>query len=204
LATRLNKKILCFVDETGTPGANDFSLGSVMLLASEAGRFDKLFTDLLETNAKEFHANSLSDAYLQNFLERFWIDAFPKNTVLMNKINRSCNGSPSTIYAASLVETLKSILKRFRDEILQRGTIGNVELIIDRNSHNSSVEFDNAIIKASGEKGLFKAVKYVTRIDSAACRLLQLADVVAYSRKWVEKKQLTAAILRDRFGIRVE
>ena len=38
-------------------------------------------------------------------------------------------------------------------------------------------------------------------LDSAASRLLQLADVVAYSRKWLVEGELSAKSLRERFGI---
>ena|GEM_PF-2575805 len=51
--------------------------------------------------------------------------------------------------------------------------------------------------------GRFRAVRRVARLDSAASRLLQLADVVAYSRKWVTNGTYNARPLRERFGIQM-
>lgn len=49
----LNKRILCFVDECGTAGAEGFALGCVMAWARDCGRADKTFSDILEPNAGE-------------------------------------------------------------------------------------------------------------------------------------------------------
>src|SRR3546814_8948954 len=68
-AVRLNKKVLCFVDEYGTAGTASFHLGAVFVLANEAGRLDKCFSDLLEPNANEVHAANMSDGYLQGLLQ---------------------------------------------------------------------------------------------------------------------------------------
>lgn len=116
----LNKKILCFLDEYGTAGAGSLYLGAVIVLARDAGRMDKCFSDLLEANANEIHAVNLDDKYLQGLLQRFWMAA-PRDRVV--------------------------------------------------------------------------------RLDSAASRLLQLADVVAYARKWIVAEDLNALGLRERFGI---
>lgn len=74
MAVRLNKKVLCFIDEYGTAGTAPFHLGAVFVLASEAGRLDKGFSDLLEANANEIHAVNLTDAYLQGLLGRCVLD----------------------------------------------------------------------------------------------------------------------------------
>ena len=43
----------------------------------------------------------------------------------------------------------------------------------------------------------------VTTLDSAALRLLQLADVVAYSRKWITSAEANADGLLKAYGVRV-
>ncbi|MCJ2106997.1 DUF3800 domain-containing protein [Methylobacterium sp. E-041] len=183
MAGQLNKKVLCFVDEYGTAGAGDLYLGATIMLAREAGRIDKCFSDRLESSANEVHAVQMDDGYLQGLLDRFW-QGVPKNSILM--LNRKCGavgGSAPTLYASALVETVKIGLKRFRSEVLKQDTIGNVDLILDINHHNSHADFDAAIEKARAESGSFRGVNSVAKIDSAASRMLQLADVVAYSRK---------------------
>ena len=47
MAQRLNKKILCFLDEHGTAGVGDLYLGAVLVFARQAGAVDKRFSDLL-------------------------------------------------------------------------------------------------------------------------------------------------------------
>ena len=51
------------------------------------------------------------------------------------------------------------------------------------------------------EEGRFRAVEHYAAIDLAASRLLQLADMVAHSRKWIVTGKIKADVLRDRFGI---
>jgi len=46
-------------------------------------------------------------------------------------------------------------------------------------------------------------LKYYHNIDSAASRLLQLADLVAYSRKWIRNKSMTAEQILNMFGIEI-
>lgn len=71
---------------------------------------------------------------------------------------------------------------QFRQKIrIQGRNIGNVELIMDRNGHNTYPEFMDLIQFAMQEDGRFRAVEHVTQIDSAASRMLQLSDIVAYA-----------------------
>lgn len=203
LATRLNKKILCFVDECGTPGDREFYLGAVILFAREVGRFDKSFSDLLDSNVNEIHAHKLSKPYLHGLLDRFRKKTEHGQIVLINRKGLIHGKSQMIIYAKSVIETVKVGLKRFREEILRRPTIDNVEVIIDANHLNTHIDFDIMISNAQLENGRSKAFHRVVKIDSAASRLLQLADVVAYSRKWLVNNDMNAAALRDRFGIQV-
>ncbi len=113
-------------------------------------------------------------------------------------------GGPAPIlYAAAVVETAKAGLTRFKRDVLGRGTIGNVDGITDVNHHNGHPAFEAEIERAQREDGRFRGVNRVSRLDSAASRLLQLADVVAYSRKWIVSAELNAAGLRERFGIQL-
>lgn len=64
MAGRLNKKDLCFIDVHGTAGAGPLYLGGVLVLARDAGRIDKAFSDALEPNANEIHLVGLDDFYL--------------------------------------------------------------------------------------------------------------------------------------------
>lgn len=204
MAGNLNKKVLCFIDEYGTAGTGDLYLGAVIMLACDAGRVDKCFSDLLEASANEIHAVHLDDGYLQSLLQRFWAAAPPDRLVLLSQKTPQRGGEPPVLYACAVVETVKIGLKRFQQEVLGRETIGNVDVIIDVNHHNDHPAFDAEIERARKESGRFRAVNRVTKLDSAASRLLQLADVVAYSRKWIVGADLNAAGLRERFGVQVQ
>ncbi|WP_139236628.1 DUF3800 domain-containing protein [Sedimentitalea nanhaiensis] len=50
---------------------------------------------------------------------------------------------------------------------------------------------------------LSAAVRRVTPVDSAASRMLQLADVVAHARAWIDKEEENAKKLRDAYRIEV-
>ncbi|MDE8347400.1 MAG: DUF3800 domain-containing protein [Acidocella sp.] len=197
----LNKKILCFVDEYGTAGFGDLYLGAVFVMAFEAGRVDKCLSDLLEPSANEIHATNLADSYLQSLMQRFWTAAPPGRLVMINRKLGVQSGHPPVLYAQALIETVKIGLKRFRNDVLDRATIGNVEVITDANHHNGDPAFSEEIARARQRDGVFRAVNQVVQLDSAASRLLQLADAVAHSRKWIVGAEMNAAGLRQRFGI---
>lgn len=114
MAARLNKKILCFVDEYGTAGVAPFHLGAVFVLANEAGRLDKRFSDLLEPNANEIHAVNLSDGYLQGLLDRLAADSALERVVMLNQKFSVQEGNPPVLYAQAVFETVKVGLKLFR------------------------------------------------------------------------------------------
>lgn len=203
MAGTLNKKVLCFIDEYGTAGAGDLYLGAVIVLARDAGRLDKCFSDLLETSANEIHAVQLDDGYLQGLLHRFW-SVVPRNkVVLINQKIVLRGGEAPVLYANAVVETVKIGVKRFQKDVLGRETIGNIDVITDANHHNDHPAFDAEIERARKEDGRFRGVNRIARLDSAASRLLQLADVVAYSRKWIVGAELNAGGLRERFGIQM-
>lgn len=203
MTAALNKKVLCFIDEYGTAGAGELSLGTVIVLARDAGRVDRCFTGLLEANANEIHAADMDDGYLQGLLRRFWEEVPGNRLVLMNQKIGARQGAGPVIYARAVVETVKIGLKRFQNDVLGRDTIGNVEVITDQNHHNTHEEFWREIERSQAHDGRFKGVNRVVTIDSAASRLLQLADVVGYARKWVDEGAFNALALRDQFGIQL-
>lgn len=200
MAQRLNKKILCFLDEHGTAGVGDLYLGAVLLFAHEAGAVDKRFSDLLPASIKEVRASHLDDRFLQGLLTRL----IPRdNVLLINRRHGLQVPAPPRIYAQAVIETIKIGIKRFRAEVAHRSTIGNVEVLVDANHHNTHPEFVDEIERAGAAGGVFRGVTSVSAIDPAASRLLQLADVVAHARTWHSSGELTAGTMRQRFGIHI-
>ena len=182
-----NKRILCFIDECGTAGQEGFALGCVMAWARECGKADKSLSDLLEPNVNELHAVNLKKEYLQSLLARYAQTDRPE-MVLMNRLGTAIDGTAPAIYAGNVIETVKVAIGQFRKlhKINNRG-LGNVALI--------QVACDT--------DGRFQAVNHISQIDSAASRLLQLADLVAYSRTWIHKGEENAKGLYYNYGIRV-
>ena len=202
MAVRLNKKILCFIDEHGTAGTDNFHLGAVFVLASEAGKLDKVFSDLLEDNASEVHAARMTDGYLQGLLQRLADAGALDRVVVINQRFVRTDGDPAVLYAQAVVETVKIGLKRFRS-ILGRESLANVDVITDVNDQNEAPAFDAEMVRARADEGRFRGVNRVVRLDSAASRLLQLADVVAYARKWIVAGETNAQGLRERYKIEI-
>src|SRR3546814_9614542 len=102
---------------------------------------------------------------------------------MLNQKFTAQDGDPPVLYARAVVETVKIGLKRFRT-VLGRNTIANVDIITDVNHHNDHPDFMTELDRARLDDGRFKGVNRIVRLDSTASRLLQLADVVAYARKW--------------------
>ncbi len=200
----LNKKVLCFIDECGTAGQGPLFLGAVFVLARDAGHLDKRLSDLLEPNVAELHAAGMSDGYLQGLLGRFWIGGPKGRVTMLNSKVAERGGTPPVLYAHAVVETVKIGLRHFKRDVLRRETIGNIDVVLDVNTHNDHPDFDAAMERARVEDGHFKGVNRVTKLDSAASRLLQLADVVAYSRKWITGAEANADGLLQRYGVRVQ
>ena len=200
---RLNKKVLCFLDECGTAGEDGFSLGCVMVWARECGKVDKAFSDLLKPNVNEVHAVNWTDRSLQSLLARFAETDAPDSLIMLNKTADVTGTSRPEIYARAVIETVKSGMKRFGKAQGIRDTLGNVEVIVDANEHNGTAGFSRLIGDARRHDGRFRGVTRVIPLDSAASRVLQLADVVAYSRSWVSKTELTAKRLSETYNIEI-
>lgn len=197
MAKGKNKKILFFIDESGTAGEDDLCFGGVIVLAEDAGRLDKCFSDQLETNAKEIHAVNMTDEYLKDLMKRFKQSTSQELFILINRAVSIRQGDAPVIYAQGLIETVKVGLKLFREEVLKSTHINNVEVIIDINDHNSHRDFENVISREQSKDRKLHPVNHVARIDSAASRILQIADIVAYSRRF----NLNAQQLKRDYGI---
>jgi len=197
---RLNKKVLCFIDEYGTAGDAGFALGCVMVWARECGKVDKAFSDLLDANVNEIHAAGLSNNHLQGLLGRFAQTEAPQSLLMLNKQADVTGASRPEIYARALIETVKTGMNRFGRA---RGipAIRNVEVITDANEQNAHPEFHHVIADARQHDGRFKGVTRVVPLDSAASRVLQLTDIVAYSRSWVNNAELNSRGLSEAYNI---
>lgn len=200
MAKGLNKKVLCFIDESGTAGIGSFQLGAVFVLAREAGRLDKAFSDLLPADMNEVHAAKMANGLLQGLLGRLRAGADLERVVLINQHFQGRAGTPPVVYAQAVVETVKIGMKRF-GTVLGRNSVGNVDVITDVNQHNDHPDFDAEMERARKDDGRFRGVNRVVRLDSGASRLLQLADVVAYARRWIVDGEMNAQRLRERYGI---
>ncbi|MGY6661518.1 MAG: DUF3800 domain-containing protein [Glycocaulis sp.] len=199
---RLNKKVLCFIDEYGTAGDPLFALGCVIVWARECGSADKTFSDLLPANANEVHASKWEAATLQGLLQRVQQTRMPDSLIMLNKLGGIHEGGRPEIYAKALIETVKIGIKRFQDA-QGIGKIGNVDVITDANGQNTHREFRAVIERARMDDGRFRAVNGVSTIDSTASRILQLADIVAHSRSWLNKPEVDVKKLRETFGIEI-
>ena len=191
--------MLRFVDKSGTAGEEGFSLGRVIVFAEDAGRADKIFSDLLPENTNKIHSVERGYDGLQKIVADF-ASRKPESLKMMNRLAQEQGNEPAETYGNALVATVKTGLNLFRKRMKMK-TIGNVHLIIDANHHNSSCVFQRIVNDAKANDGYFRAVKHVALIDSAASRLLQLADVAAYSRNWILKKKISARELEHQCKI---
>ena len=143
----------------------------------------------------------MDDQYLKDLMRRFKQSASQEHFILINRAVSIRQGSTPVIYAQGLVETVKVGLKLFREEVLKSEHINNVEIIIDINQHNTHRDFESEISREQSEDRKLNPVKHIARIDSAASRMLQIADIVAYSRKFIINRDLNAEQLKRDYGI---
>ena len=199
----LNKKILCFVDEYGTAGEDGFALGCVMVWARECGKVDKALSDLLPSSVNEVHATNWKDTSLHSLLARLSQTDISGSLLMLNKRANVAVDARPVIYASALIETVKIGIRRFAKAQGIVNSVGNVEVITDANEQNGHPDFVRAIENARLTDGRFKAVTRVVPLDSAASRVLQLADVVAHSRAWIDSAEVNAKGLREVYNIEI-
>lgn len=196
----LNKKILCFVDEFGTAGDQGFGLGAVVLWSRDCALADRVFTNLLPANANEVHARDWSMETLQTLMGQYGRDPVHQRLLMVNKVGEATSGSRAEIYGKVLVETVKVALKNF-GSVHRLTKLGNVDVILDATGLNEHADFLRIVKQAQAHDGRFRSVRSVSRIDSSAARMLQVADVVAYSRNWIGRAGESADSLRQKYGI---
>lgn len=178
-----NKKICCFVDETGTAGDADFSLGLVFVKSAEVGKIDKAFSDLLPAGFNEFHANVHDNDFVLQIMRGFAGKTADTSVMLFNYHKTfpevDCR---ETVYAQCLIEAVKASAKQFRRTHDMGQQINNIDVMIDANAQNTGAVFTGLVGVARQNDGLFKGVNRVVPLDSSISRLIQLADGVAYMR----------------------
>jgi len=197
---RLNKKVLVLVDESGTPGAPDFMLGAIAVAARDVAVAGSALAGLRPGNAGEMHAVDMDGQAARAVLGGLKPVLGQRSMVLINKASAHHHGERPEVYAAAVIEITKVAIKRYaaRERIAK---IGNVELILDRTEVNTHAACQKALADAQESDGLFKAVAHVASVDSCAVPFLQVADLTAYARRWVDNGEITAKQLTDACGI---
>lgn len=195
---------MCLVDETGTACMDDFALGLVFTYANSAAKFDKEFSDLLPAGSGEFHANKWDDSGVLSVLTSFAdkVEKFPFEMYNFQRSYRHIT-CPQTYYATALVEAVKACGKDFRRQHVGADIINNIHIMVDANSQNTGEIFASHIAKHKKDDGIFRGVSSVTPLDSSVSRLLQVADGVAYSRKFILNKTIRSETLKKEYGIKL-
>lgn len=196
----LNKRVLVFVDESGTAGEPDFTLGAVAVAARHAPVAESLLANLREKNAGELHANGMDGASARRLLQQLHEATQDRGLILVNKASAHHQGTAPQVYAAAVVEVVKVAIRRYGKHH-RIPKIGNVELILDRNDTNKSDECRRCLAGAQRDDRLFQAVEHIASVDSAAARFLQVADLVAYARRWRDSGEINARQLERECGI---
>ena len=121
--------------------------------------------------------------------------------VMMNRVSRESGSTPSAKYGHCLVETVSTGLKLFKKNV-GLPDIRNVRVLVDfREQHQSSKDLWCIVRNACRSHGHFMGVGHVTMVDSAASRLMQLAELVAASRNWASKMGIGVEHLEEQCGI---
>ncbi|WP_288959690.1 DUF3800 domain-containing protein [uncultured Sulfitobacter sp.] len=198
----LNKRVLVFIDESGTAGESDFMLGAVTIAARHASVAESILSSFREHNAGELHANKMEGVVVRRLLRQFHVATKDRGLIFLNKASAHHHGTAAQIYAAAVIEIVKAAIRRY-GKLNNIHPIGNVELILDRNDTNKSEECTRILATAQREDKLFKAVEHIACVDSTAARFLQVADLVAYSRRWQEREEINGKRLEQECGIKL-
>ncbi|NTT88532.1 DUF3800 domain-containing protein [Tabrizicola fusiformis] len=197
-----NKRIICFVDETGSAGDDQFSLGLVMAFAADVARVDKMFSDLLPVGFNEFHANRHDNDFVRTTIAAFQDRSADTSVMLFSHykpdLREACK---ETTYAKSLIEAVKASTKKFRSSHKVGPQINNIDVIVDACEHNVGPIFQQRIASAIAEDGIFRGVNRVVPLDSSISRLIQLADAVAYMRHLSQTGAVPARELSNNLNI---
>lgn len=197
-----NKRIICFVDETGSAGDEQFSLGLVMAFSHDVAKVDKMFSDLMPVGFNEFHANKHDNDFVKATIASF-VERAAETSIMMFShykpdLREDCK---ETTYAKSLIEAVKASTKKFRAHHRLGAQINNIDVLVDACEHNSGPIFTGRVSDAIANDGIFRGVNRVIPLDSSVSRLIQLADAVAYMRHLSRTGGVTAKELSDQFQI---
>ena len=175
-------------------------LGAVAMAARDLAVAASSLAKLRPGNAGEMHAVDMEGHAARAVLRELRLALDQRCMVLINKASAHHHGGRPEVYAAAVIEITKVAIKRYaaRERIPK---IGNVELILDRTEINTDAICQKAFAGAQKADGLFKAVAHVASIDSCAVPFLQVADLTAYARRWVDSGEITAKRLTDECGI---
>ncbi|MBB3996151.1 hypothetical protein GGR95_003824 [Sulfitobacter undariae] len=198
----LNKRVLIFIDESGTAGEPDFMLGSVTVAARHASVAESILSNFREKNAGELHANKMEGVVARRLLQQFHGATKDRGLIFLNKASAHHHGTAAQIYAAAVIEIVKVAIRRYAKQH-RIPKIGNIELILDRNDTNKSEECVLCLAAAQRDDKLFQAVEHIACVDSTAARFLQVADLVAYSRRWQERGEINGKQLESECGIKL-
>lgn len=199
-----NKRIICFVDETGTAGEDQFSLGLVMAFSHDVARVDKMFSDLMPVGFNEFHANKHDNEFVKSTIASLTDRTEDTSLMLFSHYKPDLRvDCKETTYAKSLVEAMKASTKKFRDQHKLGPQINNIDVLVDACEQNSGPIFAQKISEAIAGDGIFRGVNRVVPLDSSVSRLIQLADAVAYMRHLSRMGTVTSKELSEQLRINI-
>lgn len=197
-----NKRIICFVDETGTAGEEGFSLGLVMAFSHDVAKVDKMFSDLMPVGFNEFHANKHDNDFVKAIIASFVERAAGTSLMMFSHYKPDLRvACKETTYAKSLIEAVKSSTKKFRAQHKLGAQINNIDVLVDHCEQNSGLIFAQKVTDAIASDGIFRGVNRVVPLDSSVSRLIQLADAVAYMRHLSRTGAATSKELSDQLKI---
>lgn len=207
MARGLDKKVLLFADEHGTPGETDFGFGFVCVRARDAQRVSFGFERYLsKQRSSEFRSANLPPtrraeivrAVHENLDDSVSVSFSVSKAPAQRASDFQSDGTRKGLYLGFFEQACRRTLAA-----LQRGgkfgRMDNVELIVDRNSLNEDTAFQTGLL---AEYGRLRAVRHVAVIDSAASRLLQLSDAVASMLNSSVPGSERADVLEYRTGVR--
>jgi hypothetical protein len=207
MARGLDKKVLLFADEHGTPGDASFGFGFVGVRDRDVQKVSAAFERYLTEQANsEFRSANLPPHRRVEIVRA--VQARLAGSVAVSfSIAKSLSGrtppdtrrpAPKDLYVDSLTHACRRLLAAVQRE-RRFGRMDNVELIVDRNSLNETADFQRRFLE---EGGRLRAVRHVAVVDSAASRLLQLSDAVASMLNPAVPGSESADVLENRTGVK--
>lgn len=204
-----NKKILLFADEHGRPEKDVFTFGIVVCPALLNAKIDTHVTQRLPASAGEIHSSDWDKNALINVLKSLRTHQ-ESNYVTMVNYNRRRNSKTNVeTYSNTLIEAARTAINKFKLSYAKELKkyhddnsgffINNIEMIVDRCDYNETDEFKD-IMKKHLATGNGKSISHFEVIDSCASRMLQIADVVAYSRNLISSST-PIRILENECGV---